>query len=83
LLSLSGATLTWCNVLREVLQVSMLGPLLFNIYVIDTDAYSGFCSSVLQFADDFKMCRVIKGSQDFQQLQNILISFWLEPTNDN
>ena len=50
-------------------QVSMLGPLLFNIYVNDTDAYIGFCSSVQQFADDFKMCRVIKGSQDFQQLQ--------------
>ena len=27
-------------------------------------------SSVLQFADDLKMFRVIKGAQDFQELQN-------------
>jgi len=48
-------------------QVSMLRPLLFNIHVNNMPTV--VCSSVLQFADDFKMCRFSKGGQDFQKLQ--------------
>ena len=48
----------------------MLGPLLFNIYVNDIPIQVSIHSSVLQFADDFKMFRVIQDAQDFQQLQD-------------
>ena len=61
---INGETSTWCNVLSGVPQGSVLGPLLFNIYVNNTPIAVN--SSVLQFADDLKMFRVIKGAQDFQ-----------------
>ena len=55
-------------VLSGVPQGSVLGPLLFNIHVNDMPIQVS--SSVLQFADDFKMFRVIRDAQDFQQLQD-------------
>ena len=45
----------------------MLGPLLFNIYV--NDIASQVNSTILQFADDLKMFRVIHDATDFNQLQ--------------
>lgn len=65
---INGETSTWCNVLSGVPQGSVLGPLLFNIYVNDIPIQVSSC--VLQFADDFKMYRVIHNAQDFQQLQD-------------
>jgi len=65
---INGETSTWCNVLSGVPQGSALGPLLFNIYANDMPIAVN--SSVLQFADDLKIFRVIKGTQDFQELQN-------------
>ena len=64
----NGETSTWCNVLSGVPQGSVLGPLSFNIY--DNDIPIQVSSSVLQFADDLKMFRVIQDAQDFQQLQD-------------
>ena len=65
---INGETSAWCDVLSGVPQGSVLGPLLFNIYV--NDMPTQVSSSVLQFADDLKMFRVIDNAQDFQLLQN-------------
>ena len=57
---------TWCEVSSGVPQGLGLGPLLFNIYV--NDIASQVNSTILQFADDLKMFRVIHNVTDFIQL---------------
>ena len=64
---INGNSSTWCEVSSGVPQGSVLGPLLFNIYV--NDIASQVNSTILQFADDLKMFRVIHDVTDFNQLQ--------------
>jgi len=62
---INGETSVWCDILSSVPQGSVVGPLLFN-----NDMPTQVISSVLQFADDSKIFRVVQSAQDFQQLQN-------------
>jgi len=78
---INGETSAWCDVLGDMPRGSVLGPLLFNIYVNDMPAQVN--SSVLQFADDFKMFHVIQSAQDFQQLQNDINKLVDGPTSGN
>ena len=64
---LNGQSSPWCNVLSGVPQGSVLGPLLFNIYI--NDIVQQVKSPVLQFADDLKMFRIINDASDYHQLQ--------------
>ena len=48
-------------------QGSVLGPLLFNIYV--NDIPDTVKSPILLFADDIKIFRSIKTREDYTQLQ--------------
>ena len=70
---LNGCSSSWSSVLSGVTQGSVLGPLLFNIYV--NDMPNCVSSPILQFADDVKMFRAIGGAADFQQLQADINSF--------
>ena len=59
----NGHSSTWCEVSSGVPKGSVLGPLLFNIYIA-----SQVNSTILQFADDLKMFLVIHDVTDFNQL---------------
>ena len=60
----------WIQVLSGVPQGSVLGPLLFVIFINDMpDSIQHFCKL---FADDIKLIATIKGIEDHRTLQNDL-----------
>ena len=65
---LNTCSSSWSSVKSSVPQGSVLGPVLFNIYV--SDMPRNVDSILLQFADDVKMFRAIKTTQDFHCLQS-------------
>lgn len=67
---LNGSKSEWRNVLSGVPQGSVLGPLLFIIFVNTIE--EGISSKVLKFADDLKVFREITGKIDHEKLQSDL-----------
>ena len=70
--SLEGKTSTWTAVHVGVPQVSVLGPLLFLIYINDLEDVSA--SNILKFADDTKLFRRVQTIQESHTLQEKKIS---------
>ena len=73
-----GEFSSWKSVLSGVAQGSVLGPLLFLIYINDVD--NNITSNVLKFADDTTMFRKVNTDGDEQHLQNDLVKLvkWSE-----
>ena len=65
-----GEVSNWKSVLSGVPQGSVLGPILFLIYINDLD--TDITSMVLKFADNTKVFRKLKSDADRQQLQDDL-----------
>ena len=65
-----GEVSNWKAVLSGVPQGSVLGPILFLIYINDLD--DDITSKVLKFADDTQVFRKIKSDADRQHLQDDL-----------
>ena len=55
------------RVLLGVPQGTVLGPLVFLLYINDID--KDICSSIHLFADDCILCRIIEACEDHQHLQ--------------
>jgi hypothetical protein len=74
--SFRGAKSELHDVLSGVIQGSVLGPLLFNLYVADLPAATK--SELVQYADDVTLWREIKTTADIEQLQDDLhaINAW-------
>jgi len=69
---LDGVSSSWSRVWSGVPQGSILGPVLFLIFINDLD--TRLTSNVLKFADDTKLFRVVDCHHDGQMLQNDLDS---------
>ena len=72
---LNGSCSKWVNVTSGVPQGSVLGPLLFILYV--NGITDGLKSTLEMFADDSKLYRIIKTPKDVEILQDLhFISKW-------
>ena len=59
---------SWKSVLSGLPQGSVLGPILFLVYIIDLE--EGVTGKILKFADDTKLFRKVKEIGDKQNLQD-------------
>ena len=73
-----GVWSDWRRVISGIPQGSVLGPLLFLMFIDDLD--DGLTSRILKFADDSKIFRVVNGPEDRNALQEDLrrLSEWSE-----
>jgi Reverse transcriptase (RNA-dependent DNA polymerase)/Endonuclease-reverse transcriptase len=69
---LNGNLSAWEAVLSGVPQGSVLGPLLFFIFINDLDMAVSLAELILKFADDTKVARVIRSDEDRLALQAAL-----------
>jgi ribonucleases P/MRP protein subunit RPP40 len=71
---LAGFGSDWVEVKNGIPQGSVLGSILFLIYVNDID--DGTSSKILKFADDTKLYRKLETDSDIVQLQHDLTNLF-------
>jgi ribonucleases P/MRP protein subunit RPP40 len=69
-----GFSSNWISISSGIPQGSILGPLLFTVFVMDI-AHSFIFSRILLFADDMKILKVISSLSDVHDLQEDLNRF--------
>ena len=68
-----GAFSEWQDVLSSVIQGSVLGPILFLIYINDIDQCIGQKEGILsKFADDTKAAKVVNNSHTAAEMQEVI-----------
>ncbi|KAL0822801.1 hypothetical protein ABMA28_004807 [Loxostege sticticalis] len=72
--AVNGYCSKWCTVPSGVPQGSLLGPLLFNIFINDISCCF-LHSNFLLYADDMKIYKQIQNTNDCQKLQDDLRRF--------
>jgi ribonuclease P/MRP protein subunit RPP40 len=68
--NINGKLSGWANVMSGVPQGSVLGPLLFLIFINDID--DGIMSKIWKFADDSKICSSVVDETDAELVQKDL-----------
>ena len=71
---IEGVTSSWEWVLSGVPQESVLGPVLFIVFIDDID--EGIRSTVFQFADDTKLVSRVGSEEDRERLRQDLIELF-------
>ena len=69
---LLGSNSKWTLAKSGVPQGSVLGPLLFLIYIDDID--DAVCSNLVKFADDSKVFSIVQTKNDIDRLQSDLLN---------
>ena len=69
---LNGSSSGWAEVLSGVPQGSVLGPLLFVVFINDLDNCKGNISIMLKFSDDAKLIQGVASQNDIALLRNTI-----------
>ena len=71
---IKGKNSSWIDVTSGVPQGSVLGPLLFVIYIDDID--NGIVSKISKFADDTKLCAKVNNEEEAKILKEDLVKLF-------